>query len=119
MKNYLRGEIYYANLEPVIGSEQGGYRPVLILQDNHWSKNSNTIIVAPLTKYINRDYFIPCHVNIHANKKLKYDSIIMLEQIRTISKTRLSKFIMKISISKQKKVDKAILIILDLKEEFK
>lgn len=117
MRKYLRGEIYYACLDPIIGSEEGGYRPVLILQNNLCCSNSQTVLIAPLTKYINRAYYLPVHVGIKSNKQLKYDSIILLEQIRVIDKRRIKNYVMKISKKKQFKVNKAIIKILDLEEE--
>ena len=82
-----RGEIYYADLSPVIGSEQGGYRPVLILQNNKGNKYSTTVIVAPISSRITKND-LPTHVLIETDF-LEKKSVILLEQIRTIDKKRI------------------------------
>ena len=82
-----RGEIYYADLSPVIGSEQGGYRPVLILQNNKGNKYSTTVIVAPISSKITKND-LPTHVLIETDF-LEKKSVILLEQIRTIDKKRI------------------------------
>lgn len=83
-----RGELYYADLSPVIGSEQGGVRPVLVIQNNIGNKYSPTIIVAAITSQINKAK-LPTHIEISANEYgLNKDSVILLEQIRTIDKKR-------------------------------
>ena len=86
MKNVKRGEIYYADLSPVIGSEQDGTRPVLILQNDVGNRFSPTTIVAPITSRVKRNR-LPTHVSIHA-EGLRCESVALLEQIRTIDKTR-------------------------------
>ena len=84
-----RGDIYYADLSPVIGSEQGGVRPVLIVQNDVGNKYSPTIIAAAITSQINKAK-LPTHIEISAEEYgLTKDSVIMLEQIRTIDKRRL------------------------------
>ena len=82
-----RGEIYYADLSPVIGSEQGGYRPVLILQNNKGNKYSTTVIVAPISSRMTKND-LPTHVIIEPIF-LEKKSVILLEQLRTIDKKRL------------------------------
>lgn len=82
-----RGDIYYANLSPVLGSEQGGLRPVLILQNNKGNKYSTTIIIAPISSKLTKNP-IPTHVTINCDA-LEKTSVILLEQIRTIDKIRL------------------------------
>ena len=82
-----RGEIYYANLSPVIGSEQGGYRPVVILQNNKGNKYSTTVIVAPISSRLTKNP-LPTHVMIET-EFLEKKSVILLEQIRTIDKKRI------------------------------
>lgn len=109
MKNVLRGEIYFAELDPVIGSEQGGVRPVLILQSNKGTKNCPTCIVAPLTKLINKKFDMKTHVYIKPRHYLKHHSVVLLEQTRAISKERLRQYIAKISCKEQQSVNKAIL----------
>jgi mRNA interferase MazF len=84
-----RGDIYYADLSPVIGSEQGGIRPVLIIQNDIGNKYSPTIIIAAITSQINKAK-LPTHVEISSEEYgLNKDSVILLEQVRTIDKRRL------------------------------
>ena len=84
-----RGYLYYADLSPVVGSEQGGIRPVLIIQNDIGNKYSPTVIVAAITSQINKAK-LPTHIEISANENgLNKDSVILLEQIRTIDKKRL------------------------------
>ena len=90
MKNIKRGEIYYADLRPVIGSEQGGIRPVLIVQNDLGNKYSPTTIVVSITSRFTKAK-IPTHVEIHKDKLngLDVNSIALCEQFRTIDKSRL------------------------------
>ena len=84
-----RGYLYYADLSPVVGSEQGGIRPVLIIQNDIGNKYSPTVIVAAITSQINKAK-LPTHIEISANEYgLNKDSVILLKQIRTIDKKRL------------------------------
>lgn len=84
-----RGDIYYADLSPVIGSEQGGIRPVLIIQNDVGNKYSPTVIAAAITSQINKAK-MPTHIELSASEYGLYkDSVILLEQIRTIDKKRL------------------------------
>ncbi len=84
-----RGDIFYANLSPVVGSEQGGVRPVLVVQNDVGNKFSPTVIVAAITSKINKAK-LPTHIEISANTYgLEKDSVILLEQIRTLDKARL------------------------------
>lgn len=84
-----RGEVYYADLSPVVGCEQGGVRPVLIVQNDVGNKYSPTIIVAAITSQINKAK-LPTHVEISSQEYgLPKDSVVLLEQIRTIDKQRL------------------------------
>jgi len=84
-----RGDIFYADLSPVVGSEQGGVRPVLVIQNDIGNKFSPTVIVAAITSQINKAK-LPTHVEIKANEYgIQKDSVILLEQIRTIDKKRL------------------------------
>ena len=87
--NVKRGDIYYADLSPVVGSEQGGMRPVLIVQNDVGNKFSPTVIAAAITsqKYKNQ---LPTHIQVHADHcGLQKDSIVLLEQVRTLDKQRL------------------------------
>lgn len=94
MKNAIRrverGEVYYADLRPVVGSEQGGIRPVLIVQNDIGNRYSPTTIVVALTTQVKKSN-IPTHVNIHKNNNngLKTDSVALCEQFRTIDKIRI------------------------------
>mgnify|MGYP003190878305 FL=1 len=85
-KTYLRGDMYYADLGRGIGSEQEGYRPVVIIQNNVGNKHSPTVIIASISK-------LPTHCYIHAENGLELPSIILLEQLRTIDKRRLATYI--------------------------
>ena len=87
--NIRRGDIYYADLSPVIGSEQGGIRPVLIVQNDIGNKYSPTVIAAAITSRIGKSK-LPTHIEVYADKYgLARDSVILLEQIRTLDKKRL------------------------------
>ncbi len=84
-----RGEIYYADLSPVIGSEQGGVRPVLVVQNDVGNRYSPTVIAAAITSQINKAK-MPTHIEIDAREYgLSRDSVVLLEQVRTIDKKRL------------------------------
>lgn len=84
-----RGDIYYADLSPVVGSEQGGMRPVLIVQNDVGNKYSPTVIAAAITSRLGKTR-LPTHIDVYADKVgLQKDSVILLEQIRTIDKKRL------------------------------
>lgn len=104
-----RGEVYYADLSPVVGSEQGGVRPVLILQNNVGNKYSPTVIVAAITNKIDKSR-VPTHVAIGKDKGLTDDSVALLEQIRTIDKQRLTDKITHLNDDIMKEVDKALKI---------
>lgn len=108
-----RGDIYYANLSPVLGSEQGGLRPVLILQNNKGNKHSTTIIIAPISSKLTKNP-IPTHVVINC-KALEKTSVILLEQIRTIDKIRLEDKLGSLNNYYMKKVNEAIKTSLDIK----
>ena len=84
-----RGDIYYADLSPVVGSEQGGLRPVLIIQNDVGNKYSPTVIAAAITSRMGKSK-LPTHIDIYADKVgLAKDSVVLLEQIRTLDKRRL------------------------------
>ncbi len=93
MKEIERGQIYYANLNDVVGSEQGGVRPILVIQNNVGNKYSPTIVIAPITTKTGKPQ-LPTHIKIdcYANI-LPKDSVVLLEQIRTIDKQRLGEYI--------------------------
>lgn len=105
-----RGELYYADLSPVVGSEQGGVRPVLIVQNDIGNRYSPTIIVSCLTSQINKAR-LPTHIEVSAARfNIPKDSVILLEQIRTIDKRRLKEPIGALDAEMMKKVDKSLSI---------
>lgn len=108
MEQIKRGEIYYANLCPIVGSEQGGIRPVVILQNNKGNLHSRTTIVAAITGELDKQN-LPTHV-IFKSDCMKKESMVLLEQIRTIDKSRLGRFVGTMDSKTMKRVDKAILI---------
>ncbi len=108
--NVKRGELYYADLSPVVGSEQGGVRPVLIVQNDVGNKYSPTIIAAAVTSKINKAK-LPTHIELpKSSYGLMKDSVILLEQIRTLDKRRLKERIGELNENTMHKVDRAILI---------
>jgi len=111
-----RGDIFYADLSPVIGSEQGGVRPVLIIQNDIGNKYSPTVIAAAITSQINKAK-LPTHIEIAASEYgLTKDSVILLEQIRTIDKKRLREKIGKLDDDLMVKVNDALGISFGLME---
>lgn len=105
-----RGDIFYANLNPVIGSEQGGTRPVLILQNDIGNKYSPTVIAAAITSQINKAK-LPTHIEVSAQDYgLQKDSVILLEQIRTIDRKRLRERIGHLDDEQMEKVNEALSI---------
>lgn len=109
-----RGDVFLADLSPVVGSEQGGLRPVLIVQNDIGNKYSPTIIVGAITSQIAKSK-LPTHIEIKANEfGLSKDSVLLLEQVRTIDKRRLRQKLGKFDDKTMKKVDQALLISLGL-----
>lgn len=109
-----RGDIYYADLRPVVGSEQGGVRPVLVIQNDMGNRHSPTIICAAITSKMNKAK-LPTHVEICARDYgILKDSVILLEQIRTIDKSRLRERVSHLSDEIMSKIDWAILVSLGL-----
>ena len=105
-----RGELYYADLSPVVGSEQGGIRPILIVQNDTGNKYSPTIIAAAVTSKLDKAK-LPTHIELSAKEfGLQKDSVILLEQIRTLDKRRLKERIGELSDSKMQKVNVALMI---------
>lgn len=110
MEQIKRGQIYYADLSPVVGSEQGGTRPVLIIQNDVGNKFSPTVIVAAVTSQMTKAK-LPTHIELPKNLcGLPKDSVILLEQIRTLDKRRLKEKVGDVDNGTLFKVDKAILI---------
>lgn len=114
-----RGDIFYADLKPVIGSEQGGCRPVVIIQNNVGNKHSPTVIVAPVTSHINKKINMPTHCYFNIKNGIMEPSIILLEQIRTIDKLRLQEYIGALDEKSMKNLNKALSISIGLEEEYK
>ena len=108
MEQVKRGEIYYANLCPIVGSEQGGVRPVVILQNDKGNLHSRTTLIAAITSELDKPN-LPTHV-IFKSDCMKKESMVLLEQIRTIDKSRIGEFIGLVDENTMKQVDKAILI---------
>lgn len=105
-----RGEIYYADLSPVVGSEQGGVRPVLIIQNDVGNKYSPTVIVSAITSQLSKAK-LPTHIELPAEKyNLPKNSVALLEQIRTLDKRRLQEKVTTLSPDKMREVNKALLI---------
>ncbi len=105
-----RGELYYADLSPVVGSEQGGVRPVLVVQNDIGNKYSPTIIAAAVTSKLGKAK-LPTHIALAAGDYgLPRDSVVLLEQIRTLDKTRLREKIGELPLDLMKKVNDALLI---------
>ena len=109
-----RGDIYYADLRPVVGSEQGGVRPVLIIQNDIGNKHSPTVICAAITSQMNKAK-LPTHVELDSSRyALVKDSVVLLEQLRTIDKKRLRDKVCHLDREILQKVERALLISLDL-----
>ena len=105
-----RGDLYFADLSPVVGSEQGGLRPVLIIQNDIGNKYSPTVIAAAITSQLNKAK-LPTHIEIRAGDYgLPKDSVILLEQIRTIDKRRIKEKIGVLAAETMKRADRALLI---------
>ena len=109
-----RGDIYYADLSPVVGSEQGGIRPVLIIQNDVGNRYSPTVICAAITSRMNKAK-LPTHIEIDSRRcQIMKDSVILLEQIRTIDKQRLKDMIGHLDKERMRSDDEAIRVSLAL-----
>ena len=109
-----RGDIYYADLRPVVGSEQGGIRPVLIIQNDIGNRHSPTIICAAITSKMNKAK-LPTHIELNASLyDMDKDSVVLLEQLRTIDKKRLKDKVCHLDGDVMDKIDKALCISLHL-----
>ena len=114
--NVKRGDIFYADLSPVVGSEQGGIRPVIVIQNDIGNKYSPTVIVAAITSQINKAK-LPTHVEISSEEYgLNRDSVVLLEQVRTLDKRRLKEYVGKLDNRIMDRVNKAISISVGLKD---
>ena len=113
--NIKRGDIYYADLSPVVGSEQGGIRPVLIVQNDVGNRYSPTVIAAAITSRMGKTK-LPTHIDIYADRVgLSKDSVILLEQVRTIDKRRLREHMGHLDDGHMALVDDAIAVSLGLR----
>ena len=107
---YSRGDIYYANMDPNVGSEQGGERPVVVLQNDAGNKHSPTLIIATLTSRVDKKRHLPTHVLLDHNPGLKVPSIVQLEQIFTIDKRRVQRFAGQASSEEMDRIEAALKI---------
>ncbi len=109
-----RGDVYYADLRPVIGSEQGGIRPVLIIQNDVGNKHSPTVICAAITSKMNKAK-LPTHIELStAEYNMDKDSVVLLEQLRTIDKKRLKDKVCHLDSHIMQKVNRALMVSLEL-----
>ena len=115
LRQAQRGDIYYANLAPVIGSEQGGIRPVLVIQNNVGNNHSPTVIVAAIRGYIKGKHQ-PTHVLKGTDCGLIRDSTVLLEQLRTLDKSRLDEYMGSVGEDKMQEVDAALNVSVGLAE---
>lgn len=114
MEVMKRGDIYYADLRPVIGSEQGGIRPVLIIQNDIGNKHSPTVICAAITSKMNKAK-LPTHIELSSREyEIVKDSVILLEQLRTIDKKRLKDKVCHLDGNIMKEVNNALAVSLEL-----
>lgn len=105
-----RGDIFYADLSPVVGSEQGGVRPVLIIQNDVGNRHSPTVICAAITSRMNKAK-LPTHIELDANKyQIVKNSVVLLEQIRTIDKQRLKDYVCHLDKEIMYRIDEALRI---------
>ena len=112
-----RGDVFYADLRPVVGSEQGGVRPVLIIQNDVGNKYSPTVICAAITSKLNKAK-LPTHIELEAKKYgLVKDSVILLEQLRTIDKQRLKDKVCHLDSDIMKRVNDSLLVSLELDKD--
>ena len=103
-----RGDVFYADLDPIIGSEQGGIRPVLVVQNNVGNKYSPTVVVLPISSAKKTN--MPTHIRICGAKMLQKNSVILAEQIRTIDRNRLRNYVGSVGFEIMEKVDRAVKI---------
>lgn len=115
--NIRRGEIYYADLSPVVGSEQGGIRPVLIVQNDMGNRHSPTVIAAAITSQKDKSR-LPTHISINAKDcGLQKDSVVLLEQVRTLDKQRLKERMGELDGDSMGRVDSALSVSFGLRGE--
>lgn len=110
-----RGDIYYANLNPVVGSEQGGRRPVLIVSNDIGNTHSPTVIILPITSRVQTKAKLPTHTEVNNVEGLDKNSLILAEQIRTIDKRRLEGYVGRLPESMITKLNHSLAVSIDLK----
>ena len=110
----MRGDIYYAYINKGIGSEQSGYRPVLIIQNDRGNQFSPTVIVVALTAKIKEKKPLPTHYILSSSKQLELTSMVLAEQIATIDKRRLKRYIGNIGAGQMKQVDRVLAVSIGL-----
>lgn len=108
MNTISKGDIYYASLDPIVGSEQNGTRPVVIIQNDIGNKYSPTVLVAPLTSKIKSKPNLPTHILVKS-EHIKHNSIVLLEQIRVLDKSRLISYVDTLTKEEIKKLDIGII----------
>ena len=113
---YRRGDIYFADLAPVVGSEQGGTRPVIVIQNDTGNKHSPTLIVATVTTRIRKKENMPTHLLIKDNPAFREASVVQLEQIRTIDKCRIDNYLGKVTPHEMVAIEKALSISLAMEQ---
>lgn len=109
MRTIRRGDIYYANLYPIVGCEQDGTRPVVVIQNEIANIYSPVVIIAPITSKVDTKPKLSTHALIKANGRITHDSIILAEQIRVLDKSRLKSYICTLNESQMRDTDRAIL----------
>ena len=113
-----RGDIFYADLSPVVGSEQGGVRPVLVVQNDIGNKYSPTVIIAAITSQLEKAK-LPTHIELRKEKyNLAKDSVVLLEQIRTLDKKRLKEKLSSVDDLTMQQIDVAIMISLGITQSY-
>ena len=115
---FRRGEIYFADLDPHYGSEQGGKRPVIVIQNNTGNKFAPTVIVAAVTSKVSKKPNQPTHVLIEQNPAFSRPSVVQLEQIFTIDKSRVQRFLGRLTQDEMQEIEKGVVSSLDLNELF-
>jgi len=113
---YRRGDIYFADLDPVVGSEQGGKRPVIVIQNDTGNRYAPTLIVATVTTKIRKKENMPTHLLIKENPAFREASVVQLEQLRTIDKSRIDDYLGKVTSSEMVAIEKALSISLAMEQ---
>ena len=111
---YRRGDIYFANLDPVVGSEQGGYRPVVVVQNDIGNKHSPTIIVVTVTSKVKKKANMPTHFLFRNNPSFRKASMVQMEHIYTIDKSKIDQYLGKATEKEMRAIDKGLVVSLAL-----